>query len=272
MLENALLGENESSDDSSVDTEEVKVQKQRRGRSRPPGALTGYAKSKKFSTLSNKQHISSEREVISPIISIPTNGEGCVILREDGSFDVIGEIPKLLEEKLFPKKGVSFPEQIFLGTQGRHFVRFDDGTYFFYGPSELAKVLNPRMKQRRGKNRNRGKRDKVIKKAPVVSVAFGEALDNFFVVRSDGTWDSHGDLPDSLEELMDTHENRMDLLWVAFGPDKAWCIKEKNGSVHWGEVPEEVDERLGEIISDDGDTDILYLAFGQEESFFLLHK
>merc|ERR1711862_882270 len=115
VLESALLGENESSDDSSVDSEEEKVQKQRRGRSRPPGAMTGYAKSKKFSSLSNKQNVSSE---ISPIISIPTNGEGCVILREDGSFDVIGEIPELLEERLFPEKGVALPEQIFLGTQG----------------------------------------------------------------------------------------------------------------------------------------------------------
>ena len=41
----------------------------------------------------------------SPIITIPTNGEGCVVLRGDPTFNVVGEISEVLSKKLFRRHG-----------------------------------------------------------------------------------------------------------------------------------------------------------------------
>ena len=270
VLEAALLGDDDSSDESSAEETKTVRKLQRRGRSRPPSAFAGY--SKKMSSSGKKSATSYTRQdEMSPITAIPTNGQGCVILREDGSFDTIGKIPDLLEQRLFPKKGRSVvPEQIFLGTKDRHFVRFRDGQFVFYGPPDLAKVLNQNNKnrQRRGKNRNRGKRDK-MQQARVTSLAFGKAIDDFFLVRSDGSWHSNGNLPEGLEDLLDKRNDNIDLEFVSIGPDNEWAVKDKSGRIYWGGVSEEVDERLGEILDY---SDVFWIDFGLQESYFLLHK
>ena len=269
VLEAALLGDDDSSDDSSVEETKTVRKLQKRGRSRPPSAFAG--RSKKVSSSGKKSATGCTRQDdMSPITAIPTNGSGCIILREDGSFDTIGKIPDLLEKRLFPKKGRSVvPEQIFLGTKDRHFISFRDGQFVFYGPPDLAKVLNQkRNRQRRGKNRNRGKREK-MQQAKVTSLAFGKAIDDFFLVRSDGSWHANGNLPEGLEELLDRRNDNIDLEFVSIGPDNEWAVKDKTGRIYWGGVSDEVDERLEEILEY---SDVFWIDFGLEESYFLLHK
>jgi hypothetical protein len=53
-------------------------------------------------------------EPLSPIVAIPTNGKGCVVMRGSGAFDVVGEIPEKVYKKLFKEK--AFPVQISVGT------------------------------------------------------------------------------------------------------------------------------------------------------------
>jgi len=183
-LEGALMGddvvENSSSsdDDSDAASEPSKVARRQHSgnnnnnfsrissRGRSPGAA-------------GKKHAVS----VSPIVAVPTNGVGCVVLRENHTFDVIGKIPEVLRKKLFRKNG-PLPDQIALGTLGRYYVHFVDGSFFFYGPPSLSKILikGNKKQTRRGKDRNRGKRggDDTVS---VVSVAFGKHLDDFFVVR-----------------------------------------------------------------------------------------
>ena len=94
------------SDDESRDVEESR----RRGRGRSPPKNNGTSGGS-----GGKQPRSEE---ISPIIAIPTNGEGCIILREDGTFSMIGKstIPHMLEKELFRKNG-PLPDKIFLGSK-----------------------------------------------------------------------------------------------------------------------------------------------------------
>ena len=144
-------------------------------------------------------------------------------LSENGTFDVVGEIPEVLEKKLFRSKG-PLPDQISLGSLGRYYVHFRDGSFFFYGPPSLSKILiKGNKRQRRGKDRNRGKREE----ACVASVAFGEDLDDFFVVRTDGSWEMNGSLPSGLECLMNDRNNRADLRWVQLGSNGEWAVKAK---------------------------------------------
>lgn len=276
VLEAALMGDDDSSDDSSAEESKTVRKLQKRGRSRPPSAFAGY--SKKMSSSGKKsatgyprqdQMSPNRQDQMSPITAIPTNGQSCIILREDGSFDTIGTLSDRIENQLFPKKGLVVPEQIFLGTKDRHFIRFRDGQFVFYGPPDLAKVLNQkRNRQRRGKNRNRGKREK-MQQAKVTSLAFGKAIDDFFLVRSDGSWHSNGNLPEGLEDLLDKRNDNIDLEFVSIGPDDEWAVKDKTGRVYWGGVSDEVDERLEEILEY---SDVFWIDFGLEESYFLLHK
>lgn len=106
-LERALMGENDDhGNDSSTQEDSVeepresfasKMAGQRRGRS--PARDTKKVAAK---------------EALSPIVAIPTNGKGCVLIRQNGAFDVVGEIPEKLYEKLFKEKAL--PVQISLGT------------------------------------------------------------------------------------------------------------------------------------------------------------
>mmetsp|Transcript_29615 Transcript_29615/g.62799 ORF Transcript_29615/g.62799 Transcript_29615/m.62799 type:complete len:753 (-) Transcript_29615:182-2440(-) len=268
-LEGALMGNGSddcsSSSSSEEDSDEAsrassftsKVARSRRGRSPPSGGFLG----KKHATRKQKEAI------LSPIIAIPTNGEGCIVLRENGAFDVIGKIPDVLHKKLFRPKG-PLPDQIALGTLGRYYVHFEDGSFFFYGPPSLSKILIKGKKKRRGKDRNR---DKKVD-ASVVSVALGKQLDDYFVVWSDGSWEAHGSLPSGLESLMNDRKDRADLLWVALGVNGEWCAKAKNGRVWWDGVSDEADEALSEILADDGETVLKFIDFGTDEAYFLLHK
>lgn len=150
-------------------------------------------------------------------------------------------------------------------------MHFDDGSFFFYGPPSLSKILiKGNKKQRRGKDRNRGKKGEVS--VSVVSVAFGKQLDDFFVVMSDGSWEAHGSLPPGLEGLMSDRKSRADLLWVALGINGEWCVKSQNGRVWWGGVSDEVDEALSEILAEDGANELRFIDFGKDETYFLLHK
>lgn len=60
--------------------------------------------------------------------------------------------------------------------RGRYYVHFRDGSFFFYGPPSLSKILIDMGKKQK---RRRGKGGIVS----ISSVAFGKELDDFFVVR-----------------------------------------------------------------------------------------
>ena len=99
-------------------------------------------------------------------------------------------------------------------------INFTHGFPYSYGPPSLSKILikGNKKQQRRGKDRNRGKRDDIS----VTSVAFGKNLDDFFVCRSNGSWEAHGSLPNGLEGLMTDRKDRADLRWVALGVNGEW--------------------------------------------------
>ena len=250
-LEEALLGHSTNDDES---TDSILP---RRGRSKTARKIhPGDIRQKK------------RRLGISAITSIPTNGEGCVILRENGAFNVVGDIPRKLEERLFDRDG-PFPEYISLGSSDRYFVKFDDGTYYFYGPDSMAKILEKRMPQRqrrKGKKKRRGGKSSNLS---VASVAFGREIEDFFVVFTDGSWECDGFLHKGLDKLLDDRGNLADLLWVSLGPDNQWCLKARNGRVWWSGVSDEISDALFDI-ADARETDVKYISFGVDDSYFLL--
>jgi len=256
-LEAALMGQSNNDNDSSdSDDDDSRNDVQQRGRSKTKRkVLPG-------------ESIPKKRQLgLAPIAAIPTNGEGCIVLRENGAFNVVGHIPKILEEYLF-QDDAPFPEYIALGSNDRYFVKFDDGSYYFYGPNSLTRILNEKVtKIQKGKGKNRGAKNNVS----IASVAFGKELDDFFIVFTDGSWECDGELHKGLDKLLNDRGNRADLLWVSLGPDNEFCVKARNGRVWWGGVSDEINEALFDI-TEGSETDVKYISFGVDGSYFLTHR
>ena len=116
VLEGALLGKTNEEETSFSEDDSLHLRatpgktfaKETRGRSPPRG---GHHNDKNSSSIPP-----TLKEKLSPIVAIPTNGQGCIVLRQDGSFDVVGKIPDVLRRKLFRRNG-PLPDQIALGTK-----------------------------------------------------------------------------------------------------------------------------------------------------------
>ncbi len=146
-------------------------------------------------------------------------------------------------------------------------MHFEDGSFYFYGPPPLTRILKKvNRQQRRQTYHKKGKRSNGS--VSVVSVSFGKNLDDLFVVLSNGAWEAHGDIPQGLEDLMKNRNDRADLLWAAIGVKGEWCVKATNGNVWWGNVTNEADEALSEILAQD----MMFIDFGVDGSYFLLYK
>lgn len=151
--------------------------------------------------------------------------------------------------------------------RGRYYIHFEDGSYYFFGPPPLTRILKKVNRQhRRRKHRDKGKRSNGS--VSIVSVSFGKKLDDLFVVLSNGSWEAHGDLPPGLEQLMKDRNDRADLLWAAVGVNGEWCVKSNTGSVWWGNVSVEADEALSEVLAQD----VMFIDFGMDGCYFLLYK
>eukprot|EP00985_Skeletonema_marinoi_P023582 scaffold15788_cov98-Skeletonema_marinoi.AAC.2 len=252
-LEAALMGQLSNDDDSSDSDDSIY------------GVSRGRSKTKR--KILPGESIPIKRQLrLSAIASIPTNGDGCVVLRENGAFNVVGHIPKNLEERLF-RDDAPFPEYISLGSSDRYFVKFDDETYYFHGPPSLSRTLNKKMVKKQKVKDKKGTKNSVS----IASVAFGREFDVFFVVFTDGSWECDGELHEELDKLLNDRGNRDDLVWVSLGPDDEFCLKAKNGRIWWGGVSDEISELLFDI-TDGNENEVDYISFGVEGSYFLTHR
>jgi hypothetical protein len=158
--------------------------------------------------------------------------------------------------------------KIILFSRGRYYVLFDDGSFFFCGHPSLSKILIKASEAQQRILHNKGKKNEVS----IASVAFGKEPDDYFVVRSDGSWESHGDLPWGLEKLMRDRNYRADLLWAALGVSGEWCVKSKKGRLWWGNVSDEADEALADVTAEDSEREVRYVDFGTGDTYFILHE
>jgi hypothetical protein len=106
-LEAALMGRNDDHDDDSSVPEEDSDE----SRNSSGSIIAERQRGRRFSRDSTK---SAAEEALSPIVAIPTNDKGCIVIRKNGAFEVVGELPAKLFKKLF--RETSFPVQISLGT------------------------------------------------------------------------------------------------------------------------------------------------------------
>ena len=113
-----------------------------------------------------------------------------------------------------------------LGSQGRYYLRFADGTAQFVAPQAFGKALQ-----------SREDRD-------VRTVAFGEDWETFFVTFEDGSWATEGALPEGLSALLKTQTSLAD---VALGPCGEWFLRSSNHHCWWGGLGDEAQRFLASL-------------------------
>jgi hypothetical protein len=144
------------------------------------------------------------------ITCIACDGKSIIQLYEIGITSTLGWSETLrnsLKERR--QKSLPPPEYVAIGSQDRHYVKFENGSSQWVGCDAMTKAL---------KETNRG----------VKSVAFGKHMDSYFIVYEDGWWGYHN-IPDSLVAIIEDRGRKADLDCVSLGPDDEFYMKAKNG-------------------------------------------
>jgi hypothetical protein len=184
------------------------------------------------------------------IISVAINGRACVLLYASGAWVASRDVPTALKRNLGRKE--CKPAYVSLGLNGKYFVMFEDGEYFWEGPHEMRDYL---------RNGN------------VSCVAFGDQRDTFFIVNTDGSWYYQGsDIPQALEDLLSKDRNgKSDLTIVSLGPNGEYFVKARNKKMWWGGVTMELEDLIEEVITEEKKVP-LFIDFGKSGSYFLCYQ
>ena len=191
------------------------------------------------------------------VTCVATNGKGAVFLYGHGGVAYTPNIPKQLHQKLKQLKhgramsgSISSvdtrPSYVAIGTRERYYVAFHDGTADWKAPKALDKCLKRRSTPR--------------------SVAFGDKYDSYFVVFEDGSWECN-DVPKDLLDKLEARKDKPDLVCVTLGPNGEWFLRARNGRMWWGNISEELDEMIQNLL--ESDRYLNFIDFGDDSTYFL---
>lgn len=177
------------------------------------------------------------------------NGKAAVFLYGSGGLAFTPNLPRQLHQKLVQLRAgnqLQRPAYISLGHKDRFFIRFNDGTYALKGPKSLEKAIR-------------------AQEEPPISVAFGSNYDAVACINKDGTFFHSGkQIPKGLLQKV---EGRDDLLSVSLGPAGEWSLRTTSGRIWWGNISDELDEELADLLRDGRSP--RFTDFGEGDSFFI---
>ncbi len=153
------------------------------------------------------------------VICLACGGTSSLFLYESGQWaytsGLTEELVRLLTMRQTQK--MSPPKYVALGSQGRYYIKFRDGTAEWSGCKDMTNILNL------ARNSSRA----------VKGIAFGEGRDSYFIVFEDGGW-KYNDIPYKLEILMHRIEdsigkrNELDYLdCVTLGSEGQFFVRAK---------------------------------------------
>eukprot|EP00978_Attheya_sp_CCMP212_P005887 scaffold13134_cov52-Attheya_sp.AAC.4 len=219
------------------------------------------------------------------VVCAATNGQGVVLLYQSGRYSVTPGVPKGLRKLL--KNTPSPAVHVSLGSMGRFFVAFANGTAEWSGPRTLDRCIQSNMKTptpsktTRSFRQKMGGNQKTKASLPPKSVAFGSTYDTYFVVFQDGSWEYKGQtIPDKLEYKLQDRADRADLLCVTLGPNGEWFMKARTGRTWWGSsndeedddeddrTPADFEQVLYDLTEIDGRT-LKFIDFGKRSAYFI---
>ena len=185
------------------------------------------------------------------VLCATTNGVGTVILYKYGHCVFTNNIPQKLHEKLDIRKRTHVPKPpvyISLGTKNRFYIKLINGDHLWAGCNSMTKYLKACGKE-------------------VSSVTFGKKFKSYFIVFSDGSWESGDEIPTGLNEIILERSSLLDFSSVSIGPNQEWFLKTKDGKVLWGGISRKLQARVAQL----GDR-ITNMDFGDGGSYIVQYK
>ena len=178
--------------------------------------------------------------------SIATNGDATIFLYDDGGSSWTAGMPTKLHNKLNGRSRQSpSPTYVAMGSEGRYYIEFEDGQYEWVGPERLSKDLK--------------KNDSFV-----VSVAFGENLEDYAIVWEDGSY-SYSGIPTKAANVLVSNKNKT-LLNIALGPNGEYWIKMSHMSWFNGGT-----EFLTSMEQNKG-RDVKFVDFGSDDTYILRYS
>jgi len=171
------------------------------------------------------------------------------MLYENGGWASSSGLPLNLYNKLNGRwRSLPSPVYVSLGSQDRYYIQFADGKSEWVGCDGMTKQLQS------------------SKSRKVKSVAFGEYMDSYFIVYTDG-YGFWGNIPLALSNLMDRRQRKSDLEYVSLGPEGEYFISAKNGRAWWGGMRSEDMTQIGKQADN-----ITFMDFGGNGAWLARYK
>jgi hypothetical protein len=179
------------------------------------------------------------------VTCVACGGIATIMLYENGGWAFTSNLPKLLHNKLNGRqKSLPSPSYVALGSQGRYYIKFKDGKSEWVGCSDMTQTLNQSNES-------------------VLTVAFGEEWDSYFIVYSDGSHE-YRNIPDALHKLLMSRNGKCDLECVSLGPLGEYYVRARNGRSWWGGM---TTKNLQAVRS--FKDRLTFLDFGDDNAYFL---
>ena len=159
-------------------------------------------------------------------IALSGDEDVAIMLFDRGTWAYTAGLPTALYNKLHTR-AVSHPSPtvVSLGSQGRYYIRFENGKSEWAGPESLSETI---------------KED--LSRTPV-SVAFGESWGAYFVVFQDGGWAYRGEIPTGLRNALTSNKDKS-IEFGSLGPNGEYFLRAKSGRIWLGGCSTEFNRRI----------------------------
>ena len=159
-------------------------------------------------------------------IALSGDEDVAIMLFDRGTWAYTAGLPTALYNKLHTR-AVSHPSPtvVSLGSQGRYYIRFENGKSAWVGPESLSETI---------------KED--LSRTPV-SVAFGKSWGAYFVVFQDGGWAHAGEIPTGLRNALKSNKDKS-IEFGSIGPKGEYFLRAKSGQIWLGGCSKDFNRRI----------------------------
>ena len=166
-------------------------------------------------------HEGTEIDFSSTTTCVALGDNNIMMFHESGGWSWNGTPTKLLHNKLQGRQShLPAPTYVSLSADDRYYIEFSDGKSEWVAPDSFGDKIHAESRD-------------------VLSVAFGEDWDTWFVVFNNGYWGCGGNIPDGLLQRLASRNHRGDLTFVSLGPSGEWFVSAQNGKTWWGGVDDD---------------------------------
>jgi hypothetical protein len=186
------------------------------------------------------------------IAAIASNGSATIALHDSGGWSFSRGLPKALHNKLNGRqRTLPSPTCVALGSNGRYFIGFEDGSSEWIGSTAVDAAFENGMLT-----------------GEIATFSFGDDDYAYFYVTKSGNYGYAG-VPVGMSELMTSRNHKRDLKAASLGPDGEWFVSAQNGRSWCGGWTDELRDAVWDIEREGGT--VTFIEFGDDGTFILRH-